>query len=93
MPDGITRDTLQKHTANVSKSSLELCCSSREDVSRSETIVHLGRQTIASSMARLSGVKHTALSRYFQPPSCKISREGLSISLSDSRGSACSPKL
>ena len=92
MRDGITRDSLRKHTVAVIGASLEIC-SSREHVSRSETIVHLGGQTIASSMARLSGVKHTALSRYFQPPSCKISREGLSISLSDSRGSACSPKL
>jgi len=41
MPDGITRDSLRKHTVAVIGASLEIC-SSREHVSRSETIVHLG---------------------------------------------------
>lgn len=54
MLDAIARDILRKHTADAIEASLEICCSSRENVSQAETIVRLSRQTIASSIALLS---------------------------------------
>ena len=56
MPDPVARDILRRHTAEVIEASLEMCSSARENVARSETIVFLTRQTIASSIALLSRV-------------------------------------
>ena len=62
MPNSVTRDILRQRTAEVIEASLEMCSSARENMARSETIVFLTRETIASSIALLSRVKHTALS-------------------------------
>ena len=64
MPDSVARDILWRHTAEVIKASLEICSSARRNVARSETIVLLTRQTIATSIALLSRVNRTALSGY-----------------------------
>jgi hypothetical protein len=61
MPDSFARDILRRHTAEVIEASLEMCSSARENVARSETIVFLTRQTIASSIALLSRVKRADL--------------------------------
>ena len=60
--DAIKRDILFKHTDDVIEASLEMCCSTRANLARSETIVGLSRQTIASSIALLSRLKRTPLS-------------------------------
>ena len=62
--DALRRDVLFKHTDDVIEASLEMCCSTRANLARSETIVRLSRQTIASSIALLSRVERTALSGY-----------------------------
>jgi hypothetical protein len=62
--DAMRRDILFKQTDDVIEASLEMCCSTRANLARSETIVRLSRQTIASSIALLSRVERTALSGY-----------------------------
>jgi hypothetical protein len=62
MPDSVARDILRRHTAEVIEASLEMCSSARESVARSEVIVFLSRQTIASSIALLSRMRQVAFS-------------------------------
>lgn len=62
MPNSTTRDIIETRTADVIEASIEMCCTTRENLARSETVVLLSRQTIASSIALLSRIKGAALS-------------------------------
>ena len=62
MPDSVTRDMLRVQTADMIEASLEMCCSSRENLIRSESVVLLSRETIATSITLLSRVNHSTLS-------------------------------
>jgi hypothetical protein len=76
VPDLNRRDILRKRTTEVIKASVEPCCSTRENVARSETIVRLSRQPMVSSIAILSRVKHASLSGPLHPTAASADRQG-----------------
>jgi len=65
MPNPATRDLLRQQTAEMIEASLEMCSTARANLARSEVVVFLTRQTIASSIALLSRVRQSTLSPRF----------------------------
>ena len=62
MPNPTTRDVVGTRTADVIEATLEMCCTTRDNLAQSEMVVLLSRQTIASSIALLSRIRGAASS-------------------------------